>query len=267
MARPLKRGLDYFPLDVNMDDSIELFEAECGLEGFAILIKLWSKIYSNGYFTDWTSDNQLLFSRRINSDPYKVLSIVDVCLKRGIFDKNLFTKHQVLTSKGIQKRYLAVCLAAKRKNIPFTKEYILLDETLIEETAAISELIHEKTPINSEETPIYSSDKYTKESKGNKSIIYPELFLKFYAMYPNPQEKNRTFVNWKSAIKTSTAEDLINAASNYKNATRDRDRQFMKSSANFLGKDKLFLDYIKTDEKPKQKFEKVIIEVFDRKEV
>ena len=48
MARPSKIGLDYFPLDVTVEDSIELLEAECGLSGFAILIKLWQKIYSQG---------------------------------------------------------------------------------------------------------------------------------------------------------------------------------------------------------------------------
>ena len=59
MARPLKTGLDYFPLDVSFDDNIELLEAEEGLEGFAILIKLWQKIYSNGYYIEWNEDSLL----------------------------------------------------------------------------------------------------------------------------------------------------------------------------------------------------------------
>ncbi len=64
MARPLKIGLDYFPLDVSFDDNIELLEAEEGLEGFAILIKLWQKIYSNGYYIEWNDDCLLLFCKK-----------------------------------------------------------------------------------------------------------------------------------------------------------------------------------------------------------
>ena len=40
MARPQKAGIDYFPMDVDMDqdDKILLIEAEHGVEGFGILV-------------------------------------------------------------------------------------------------------------------------------------------------------------------------------------------------------------------------------------
>ena len=41
MARPLKEGIDYFSLDCYMDDKIKMIQAEFGLKGFAIVVKLW----------------------------------------------------------------------------------------------------------------------------------------------------------------------------------------------------------------------------------
>lgn len=46
MARPLKEGLDYFSLDCYMDSKVKLIQAEYGLKGFAIVVKLWQMIYT-----------------------------------------------------------------------------------------------------------------------------------------------------------------------------------------------------------------------------
>ena len=51
MARPLKSGVDYFPLDVIMNDDVRLVEAEFGIVGFALIIKLYQRIYRDkGYY-------------------------------------------------------------------------------------------------------------------------------------------------------------------------------------------------------------------------
>ncbi len=45
MPRPQKAGLDYFPLDTDMekDDKIALIETKYGIVGFGIVIKLFKK--------------------------------------------------------------------------------------------------------------------------------------------------------------------------------------------------------------------------------
>lgn len=45
MARPKKIGLEYFPLDCQMDDKVEILEAVHGLEGFAVYVKFLQAIY------------------------------------------------------------------------------------------------------------------------------------------------------------------------------------------------------------------------------
>ena len=99
MSRPFKTGLDYFPLDVHLDDAVELIEAESGLSGFAIVIKLWQKIYSEGYYLQWNADAAMLFAKRINVAITVVNEVVNSCLKRGLFYKPVFERYSVLTSK------------------------------------------------------------------------------------------------------------------------------------------------------------------------
>ena len=128
MARPQKDGLDYFPLDVDIDqdDKVELIEAQHGLVGFALVIKLLMKIYKNSYFYEWTEKEQLLFSRRVNVDINSVNVIINDCLKWGLFDNNLMENHKVLSSKGIQRRYLKA--NERRKEVKIKADYLLLDE-------------------------------------------------------------------------------------------------------------------------------------------
>lgn len=116
MARPQKEGLDYFPLDTDMDikdDKIQLLEAKYGITGFGVLIKLLMKIYSEGYYYKWGEKESLLHSKRVNVDINIVNDIVSDSVKWGMFDSEIYSKYKILTSNGIQKRFWEV---AKRRN-------------------------------------------------------------------------------------------------------------------------------------------------------
>lgn len=124
MARPQKEGLDYFPLDTDMDlqdDKIQLLEAKYGITGFGVLIKLLMKIYSEGYFYTWGEKESLLHSKRVNVEVNKVNEIVLDLVKWGMFESRIFDKYRVLTSNGIQKRYWEV--AKRRNEIIVIKQY------------------------------------------------------------------------------------------------------------------------------------------------
>jgi len=125
MARPNKQGVDYFPLDVHLDDKVTIIEAEHGLIGFAILIKLLQKIYSEGYFYEWGEVQQILFCKSISTDRNTVTTIINDCVKWGIFNEKLFNEYNILTSKGIQTRYFQAIY--KRTDVKVIKEYLLID--------------------------------------------------------------------------------------------------------------------------------------------
>ncbi|MDO4831340.1 MAG: DUF4373 domain-containing protein, partial [Clostridia bacterium] len=134
MARPAKVGLDYFPLDCVLDDKIELIEAEFGLTGFAVVVKLLQKIYGEqGYYCEWTKEVALLFARKCGVGGNVVSEIVASSLKRGIFNNDLFNRYEILTSRGIQKRYFEAI--SRRKQIEVKNEYLLIKVAQISETA------------------------------------------------------------------------------------------------------------------------------------
>lgn len=142
-----KVGLNYFDLDCHMDEKIELIEAEYGLKGFAIIIKLYQSIYSGyGYYCEWTPDISVLWAHRLGCSrgvglKGNVGSVCDKCvlpgfpnnlineviaaaIRRNLFSGELFNKYSILTSSGIQKRYLTA--TSKRERIELKKEYLLI---------------------------------------------------------------------------------------------------------------------------------------------
>ena len=131
MARPFKEGLEYFPLDCDIDqnDKIALIEAQHGIVGFGIAIKLLMKIYNNSYFYEWTEKEQLLFSRRVNVNINEVNVIINDLIKWDFFDEGLFKSEKILTSKGIQRRYLEA--VGRRQKVKMLKKYLLLDEDIV----------------------------------------------------------------------------------------------------------------------------------------
>lgn len=70
MARPQNVRLDYFPPDtgIGQDDKVAIIEAQYGMLGFAVIIKLLMNIYSEGYYYDWTEKEQTFFNKRVNVD-------------------------------------------------------------------------------------------------------------------------------------------------------------------------------------------------------
>lgn len=124
MARPVKNGVDYFPLDTVLDTKFELIEAEFGLTGFAVIVKLFQKIYGGqGYYCEWTDEVALLFSHKCGGGK-AVSEIVSAAVKRGIFDKDMYDKYSILTSKGIQERYFEA--VNRRAHVEVEGAYLLI---------------------------------------------------------------------------------------------------------------------------------------------
>lgn len=122
----MKCGLKTFPLAVDLDDSVKFVEAEFGIKGFAIVIKLYQAIFSRGYYIKWDIDTELLFIRDYCLSEVGrnlVSEVVSSCVRRGVFDSELYNKFSILTSKRIQETFLT---ATKRsKEVIFEKEYAL----------------------------------------------------------------------------------------------------------------------------------------------
>ena len=118
MARPRKKGMEYFPLDIDFfeNDKIQLTESEFGVNGSYIALRLFCAIYAEGYYYTFGEDECRLLSRKTCGivSPDEIMDIVGCLIKRGLFDKEMFDQYGILTSKGIQERYLFVYARTKR---------------------------------------------------------------------------------------------------------------------------------------------------------
>ena len=157
MARPIQDGLRYFPLDVDADydDKVQLIEGLHGAIGFAVVIKMFMKIYSSGYFYKWEDKELILIAKRIGIDSNSVNNIVNDCIKYELFQEKLYEEYRILTSDGIQKRYFTA--VGKKKKGEVIKEYLLINEAELHEMCplmVIKSVIPEKTIVIPRKTEV-----------------------------------------------------------------------------------------------------------------
>lgn len=107
MARPLKEGLEYFPMDVSIDEKIELLELKYGIEGFGVYIRTLQTIYKiksgelligKDEFSAW----KLIGKRSGKSEEY-IKKFIEDAVEIGLFDDKMFNLG-IITSNGIKKR-------------------------------------------------------------------------------------------------------------------------------------------------------------------
>lgn len=124
MARE-KEGLDYFPFDVHFNDAMNLIKAEFGLKGVGLFAILLQKIYGGrGYYCPWDSDVELMFASANGVGVSFVREVVSALMNRGIFSRDKFDRYGVLTSDGIQRRYIEA--ASRRISKKIIGEYLLI---------------------------------------------------------------------------------------------------------------------------------------------
>ena len=115
----IKTGLDYFPLNLGFfeDDKIQLVTARFGLQGEDLILRLLCKIYTNGYFCKFGTDELLLFSNRLGNkcSISFVKDLLKELLSRDFFDREIYDKYKILTSRGIQRRYFDI--TSRRKSV------------------------------------------------------------------------------------------------------------------------------------------------------
>ena len=81
MARPLKKGLDYFPFDIDFfeDEKIGAISGEFGIKGEIATIKLLCAVYRNGYFLQW---NEMLKMKLLKNLPGVSAELIDQIVSR-----------------------------------------------------------------------------------------------------------------------------------------------------------------------------------------
>lgn len=194
MARPTKEGLEYFPLDtdIDQDEKIIVVVAKYGMKGFGVIVRLMMEVYRNGYFYHWTEKEQYVFSMKIVEAADFVNEVVQECLKWGFFHQELYDKYGILTSKGFQKRFLLA--VNRRKGVIIKPEYDLVNEVNVDNNSVNDDINPENVDNNT------TKEKKVKESKRNKdNNVYVEILSylneKTGKNYSHKSEANKKLIN------------------------------------------------------------------------
>jgi hypothetical protein len=176
MARPIKESLNYFPLDTGFfgDRKIKRLLKTFGGKGTTIYTFLLCEIYrENGYFLKWDDHypEDIADALGAGFTPSLVSEVLSLCLKIDLLDNNLFGSFSILTSAGIQKRYVSAKETINRKQYQ-------PDELLVPEYNLISEISGSLTTLNDVErsktsltavTTLKGNERKGKESKVKES--------------------------------------------------------------------------------------------------
>lgn len=163
MARPLKKGIEYFSFDVDMreDPDVRRLILSFGSEyARLIYIDLLSYIYRHeGIYMDASVEDLSIFADTFRHTLEDVQKVVKIGVKVGLFDANYYQELAILTSNSIIKRYE---LATKRRSGKNTVSLPNLP------TDVVTDNNNEVTDNNNEVTESINT---TKESKVKESKV------------------------------------------------------------------------------------------------
>jgi len=168
MARPTAKGVEYFPLNVNFINDLKVRKLllSCGAESIAVLIYLLSTIYKDeGYFVEIHEDEIDLIALDVNVTPQFVLEVINKACEVRFFDVNLYNNFNILTSKGIQERYLKI--TERRKNSVVITQFNLINVYNNSINVNNNSINVNNNPVN-----VYrSTQSKVKERKGKESKV------------------------------------------------------------------------------------------------
>lgn len=127
MARPIKQGLSYFPFDVSFfsDRKVRKIIRGCGPGSPTILICLLCNIYEDqGYYILWDEELPFDIADTVGVPEGTVKELIKKAVDVDFFDKEMFEKEHILTSRGIQSRFIES--TRKRKDVTIKKEYWII---------------------------------------------------------------------------------------------------------------------------------------------
>lgn len=199
MARPNKQGIDYFPFDVDFfsDIKIRKIARACGSQATSILICLLCNIYKDkGYYILWDEDLPFVIADTVGVSEGAVKEVILKALQVDFFDQDIYNKHNVLTSLGIQKRFKSAVY--KREKIEYIEEYMVSDVRKI-----VSDVKNQVSDVRSTQRKVKKSR--VKKSKENDKEISPEGDTKKdeLSLNPRPQIEHVDFVRLQEYFNTT----------------------------------------------------------------
>lgn len=228
MSRPMKKGLEYFPMDVDMFQDIKVRKLIKSKGGGAIAVytSLLCIIYRNGYYIEFDDDDLFfLVSEKCGLDEEYIESVIEYCVTVGLFSKEMYDE-KVLTSKAIQERYRNICAQAKRKST-ITK-YCLVE--LVEEEKKIVRKDEKKYTDESENDSDNSTNNSEETTITSEEICNSSEQTLFGSEFMQQSKVKESKVNIRKENKTKEKNDLHGG----KKTLEERQKDFYDSIKPFV---------------------------------
>lgn len=128
MGRPVKKGLDYFPVDVDIFQDIKVRKLirYQGAKAFSVYIYLLSIIYRDGYYFKWDEFLPFTIAESTGCVEAYVREVIECCFKVDLLSRPQFQANAILTSRAIQERYVEINTSMRRSAV--VSEYSLVDD-------------------------------------------------------------------------------------------------------------------------------------------
>lgn len=132
-GRKAKGNIEYGGWRADMFDTdakIDMLLMTCGWIGFSIYFFLCQKSFqSNGYYYEWSENDAVITARKMGCGitDGDILNAVNCCLDINLFNREIYDKYSVLTSRAIQKSYWVV-LSRRREKCVIEEYWLLKDD-------------------------------------------------------------------------------------------------------------------------------------------
>lgn len=263
MARPRKRGIEYFPFDVDFfsDKKIRILKSRFGADGITIYLYLICEIYRNGYYIQLDEDYEYIIADDLGMSNEKVKQVLKFLLERSLLDSTLFQSDTIITSQGIQRRFQsAVKTRGLKSEIEVEEKYWLLSE---QETQPFIKCTHNSD--NSENNDSYSENNSdnsenndTKKSKVKESkednIVHSDevhdtesldaFFESIWKLYPIKKGKGQVSKTKKQVLQRIGCDQMKRCVERFvaDMELEHRDRKYWMHGSTFFNSG--YVDYL-----------------------
>lgn len=286
MARPRKRGIEYFPFDVDFfsDKKIRILKSRFGADGITIYLYFLCEIYRNGYYIQLDEDYEYIIADDLGMSNEKVKQVLKFLLERSLLDSTLFQSDTIITSRGIQRRFQsAVKTRGLKSEIEVEEKYWLLSE---QETQPFIKCTHNLN--NSEKNDSYSKNNLdnsekndtkkskVKESKEDNNVHSDEVhdaeslddfYESIWKLYPIKKGKGQVSKTKKQVLQRVGYDQLKRCVERFvaDMESEHRDRKYWMHGSTFFNSG--YVDYLDQNYVTSVDLENTVLDSADEEEL
>jgi hypothetical protein len=235
MARPIKQGIDYFPVDVGFlqDIKIRKITRACGISAIPILLSLLIIIFRDeGYYVGWDDEMPFLIADSVGVSEGAVIETVNKAVQMDFFNANMFNTYSILTSAGIQRRFFKA--VERRKEVCYDARFLLISENVRNNPINVSN--NSRNATDNQQSKVKESKEKNIYNGSNGSYpvdnIIKYSFAYFWLLYPKKVDREKAETAFNGLVASGIyASDLCEAVSKYK---KQCEHKFMKQPFKFL---------------------------------